>query len=77
MATHPLTRLFAALPWGQEAVASWAGVSYHTARSWAQRKRNPSPEALRRLAAALRERAQWLGKVADDLDREANRGEAQ
>ena len=54
-------------------IASWAGVSYETARSWRIGRRHPSPDAQRQLAAALRKHARRLDRLAARLERRAER----
>ena len=54
-------------------VAELLGTSYNTVRSWRLGNRNPSPQVEQRLAKALRKHAQRLLKLADRLDREAER----
>lgn len=54
-------------------VADLLDTSYNTLRAWRLGNRNPSPQMERRLALALRTHAQRLLRMADRLDREAER----
>ncbi len=54
-------------------LAKWAGASYETARSWRLERRTPNPAAKRRLAGALRKHAMRLVKLAERLERSAER----
>ena len=54
-------------------IASWAGVSYETARSWRIGRRHPSLGAQWQLTAALRKHARRLERFADRLERRAER----
>lgn len=54
-------------------VADEAGVSYSTLRAWADGRRNPSPDNLRKVAAVLERRGGELQAIAHGLREEANR----
>lgn len=58
-----------------EDVAEDAGLSAHTIWAWAKKRRNPSPESLRKLAAELERRGGKLQELAQELKDAAGEGE--
>jgi transcriptional regulator with XRE-family HTH domain len=67
MARDALDLLTGSLP----DVAGELGVSIYTLRDWRLRRRTPSPELLRALAALLKRRARACTATARKLEREA------
>lgn len=58
-------------PFSLRDLATEAGVSYDSMRSWATARRHPRPKKLAALSAALRKRGLQLIEYADALDQAA------
>ena len=63
-------------PFSMRHLAADMGLSYGAVRAWAAGVRNPTSQSARDLAKALRTRGEHLQRLADDLERAANRDEA-
>jgi len=54
-------------------IAREAGVSYHAMRLYRAQQRTPAPQVLARIVKALRAQSADLAKVANELERAAER----
>lgn len=61
-------RLFRLLRPPLSEVATTLGVGYDTVRGWSSGRADPTPDNRRALAAFVREHAEELQRVADELD---------
>lgn len=62
-------RILEVAPMSVDGLAEEAGVSRHTLYAWAAGRRNPTPENLESLVAALDRRSGELAQLAEELRR--------
>lgn len=71
-----MQRVLEDVPFSMRRLAEEADVGYALVRAWSIGRRAPLPDAMRKVAAVLRQRADRMTALAGELEREAGESDA-